>query len=351
MFSLPALLASPHPHPPGAPLGGVDPRSLAKKEYKFAAVAVPALRLPAGADAITDLLTSLSTGDDVLDGAVLATLRQPATGIPLTDDEEGSRRLALLAAVEVPAGIALVEIRLDVERPAGKFAPVTWARGTVAVHLNRDSMLDALIVLYADAAPEARAKHATSVSIWIGANGTELDKFGDWRTDLKAILAAHGYAAEINEQASRYKREIRSRLGSHPTPALVVMWNPHAYGAQDVLDAVQDDADVVTLDETDYHDMLVELRMFLGELTSPADLQGMHEVATAGETRYYIKHYGSAAGDVMIVVTDCEHGQWGSDNKRKAPRALKGIGNLEQRVPKDLHKCKLCSKNRWRARF
>jgi len=351
MFSLPALLASPHPHPPAAPLAGVEPRSFAKREYKFAAVAVPPVRLPADPEAISELLTSLSTGDDSLDGAVLAALRQPSVRIPLTDDGGGSRRLALLAAVDVPEGTVLVEIRLDVERPAGKFAPVTWARGMVRIHPTRDGMLDALVALYADAVPEARAKHATSVSIWIGAHGVELDKFGDWRTDLKAILAAHGYAAELNEQPSRHKREIRSRLGSQPTPALVVMWNPHAYGAQDLLDAVEDDAEVVTLDETDYQDMLVELRLFLGELTSPADVEGTHVVATVGETRYYIKHYGSATGDVMIVVTDCEHAQWGSDRKRKAPRALMGIGHLEERVPKELHKCKLCSKNRWRARF
>ena len=102
--------------------------------------------------------------------------------------------------------------------------------------------------------------------------------------------------------------------------------------------------------------MLVETRLALVQLglaepDTHAAIERARKAPADGEERFYVKVGGSKVGDMLIPVLDCGHGQWGSDARRKAPRAVMGVQHLEGASPRALHRCGKCAKHRWRARF
>ena len=121
-------------------------------------------------------------------------------------------------------------------------------------------------------------------------------------------------------------------------------------------EAVTADGEVICLASDTYPDVLAEARLTLVQLGLAEASNGVSDKNTrvlpaAGEERFYVKVGGGKAGDVFVSVPDCGHGQWGSDLRRKAPRAVMGVEQLEGMRPKVLFRCARCTKHRWRARF
>lgn len=344
MFALSRYLAAPCPASP-APAGPDEFRSRA---YRFVG-SHPDLRLPKDPSELAGLL-------DGPDGPVAhAVLDAPVERIALAD-HDGCRRAALVAAVTAGTGTVLASVRLVIRPGANKHQQPDLVSASLETAPGREAMIDLLAALWHAAHPTARAAAKAAQTVWLGTDPR--DPASSLPADAAAVGAAYGLDVEVVRDANRRAREVATRLSGEP-PDYVIVWTPHAAGTERALAAYEEateDGEVVRLTEIASADALLELRLHLDDLgladdpsTGPPD--PARTPPTAGEERFYVKRQGSAIGDVMEDTTDCDHGQWGGDCRRKAPRAYKGIAAGEGIAPKALFKCKKCSKNRWRARF
>lgn len=324
---------------------------VARAEYRFALKGTPSVRLP------KDVSSLSGSVEDGQVGEVLAVLTEPHFKVPLRA-AAGTRGVGLVARVagaEANVWIARVHVRPP-PRPHEQPEIVSFA---VEQAVGEESAAAAVERLWADADPAVFTSAAAASALWLGGDRAILGADGE--AQLRFVCASYGLAVEVVRDPVRHSRDVEERLADVP-PALVIVWSAHAAGAEPAVtryESVTVEGVVVRLDEFAFDDALVELRWQLQELDGP-DLQGADGSAApaetvvppeAGEERFYIKIGGSGVGDVMIEVLDCGHGQWGSDCRRKAPRALKGVVVLVGRQPVALFRCARCTKHRWRARF
>lgn len=352
MFALSGLLSDPRPLrevPSGA--DGPDLRDVASMEVRFPARGVNALRLPKDPSGVRP---AMSGGGR--DGALLWTALTDATvRIPLVE-QDGVRRAALLAAVD-PGGPPVLAAAVVAVRPgATRHAPAELASVGLRQADDIDAMLDMLAALHAEADPAARAAATGADAVWLGGN---LAQQQGALAAVQGAGACMGLRVEIVPDVHRRARQVGVRLAGAP-PEYLIVWRPQAHGAEPAVDAYRAasaEGEVVVLDEPALPDALLEFRYALVDL-GLADAEGppsddpAGEAPAAGEERFYVKTRGSKVGDVMASVADCGHGRWGSDVRRLAPRAWKGIAAGEGgAVPKALFRCALCKKHRWRARY
>lgn len=341
MFALSRYLAS--PCPPASTTA--DPSAFRSTAYRFVG-STPDLRLPKDPSALGRVLQG---EDGPIASAVLQT---PSGRVPLAD-ADGCRRAALVSAVGDGTAMALAAVTLTVRPGANKHQQPDLVDAALTTAAVRDAMVDLLAGVWTDALPEARAAWPGSSAVWLGTDPR--DPAGTLPALVAALGPAYGLDVEVVRDASRRARQIAVRLADHP-PDYVFVWARHAAGAERAVDAYEkatEEGEVIRLVETDPADALAELRLHLDDLglADPPTTGTGRTAPKAGEERFYVKGHGSAVGDVMIDVTDCGHGQWGSDCRRKAPRAAKGIAAGEGTAPAALFRCKKCTKHRWRARF
>ena len=173
---------------------------------------------------------------------------------------------------------------------------------------------------------------------------------------VRALGAVYGLDVEVVRDAHRRAREVAVRLADSP-PAYLLSWTPHATGCEAALaafEAASGEGQVIALVERNEADVLLELGLHLDDLglAEPApETTAVGDPPQPGEERFFIKGQGSRVGDVMITVLDCGHGHWGSDARRKAPRAYKGIWAQQGAPPTALFRCEKCTNHRWRARW
>lgn len=344
MFALSRYLASPCPPAPST----AEPSAFRSTTYRFVG-STPDLRLPKDPSALVRVLQ----GED---GPIASAVLQAPSGRVALADADGCRRAALVSAVSDGTAAALAAVTLRVRAGANKHRQPELVDAALTTAADRDAMVDLLAGVWTDALPEARAAWPGSSAVWLGTDPR--DPTGTLPALVAALGPAYGLDVEVVRDASRRAREVAVRLADRP-PDYVVVWAPHAAGAERAVDTYEkatEEGDVIRLVETDPADALVELRLHLDDLgladppTTGTAGTG-RTVPKAGEERFYVKGHGSAVGDVMVDVTDCGHGQWGSDCRRKAPRAAKGIAAGEGTTPAALFRCKKCTKHRWRARF
>lgn len=294
----------------------------------------------------------------VLDGAdgqvARAVLESPLGRVPLAE-VDGCRRAALVSAVRDGTNTVLAAVTLTVRAGKSRHEQPELVRVSLATATDPDAMIDLLALLWADALPEFRAACPGLSTVWLG--NDPRDPASTLPADIAAVGAAYGLDIEVVRNAPRMTRELAVRLGQRP-PDYVFVWAPHAAGTEQAVAAYEkatEEGEVFRIVEPDSQDALVELRLCLDELGLAAltsQTGGTDRTAPQpGEERFYVKRYGSAVGDVMVDVQDCGHNQWGSDCRRKAPRAAKGIAAGENATLKALFRCKRCTKHRWRARF
>jgi len=323
-------------------------RALARTEYRFPVAGVPPLRLPRDVSALHDTLSG-EHGD-----AALAVLLDPRFQVPLRG--EGTRRaVALLSVVRVRDRCGVCVVRLDVQAGKHKHQPPVIVECGVKAEFERDTIIDMIERVWLDADP--RILHSSSggrTAVWLGGDpGRETE---DALRRIGAVCAIFGLVVEVVQDAVRHVNQVKTRLGSSP-PDVVLVWRPHAYGAESAVAAYRRasaDGYVVELNEDSFDDALLELKWKLQELDEVDNrlvAVGSPDTPQPGEDRFYIKVRGSGGGDVMTEVADCGHGQWGSDTRRSAPRADKGLGATVGVRPKALYLCSKCKKHRWRARF
>lgn len=340
MFALREYLAAP------CPVVAADLTALRSRVYRFQG-SVPDLRLPKD----PSVLGAVLDGPDG-DAAWLA-LSAPQGRVPLVGPV-GLRRVALVAAVSEDAGVALACVVLTVVPPPGRHGQPQLAGATMSVERDRDGQVGMLAAVWAEADPAAHVAAGGEPAVWLGNDprnpGSAL------HDSVRALCAVHGLAVEVVRDAHRRSREVGVRLAQSP-PAYLLSWTPHAGGCEAALaafEAASEEGQVLGLVERDEADVLLELRLCLDDL-GLAEPAAEPEVAAdppgRGEERFFIKGKGSKIGDVMIVVPDCGHGHWGSDARRKAPRAYKGIWAQQGASPTALFRCKKCTKHRWRARW
>lgn len=320
-------------------------RALAHKEYRFPILGMPDIRLPKDVSALSQWLSGR-------DGAAgYAVLTSPTFLVPLRSDDE-VRRVALIAVINDEAGPTVVVARLGVASGTTRFAPRTISGCIVQLATGREAIANLLEQMWFESDPIVQSQGAHSVAVWLSP-GLSLP---DGERRVSAIGAVYGYQLEFFRDANRHVKQVRARLGS-PSPAAVIVWQPRGHGFDNALESYRGasaEGEVLELTELNFDDALLELRWALAELTSideSAVAVTDGGVPQPGDEKFYIKIGGSGVGDVMKEVTDCGHGQWGSDQRRKAPRADKGLGASVGRRPKTLYLCAICKKHRWRARF
>jgi hypothetical protein len=329
--------------------GTVDLRAL-PSEYRFPVAGVPALRLPKRPQKVAEALAAAGEQAPML----WSTLTGPVHRVPLTAPAD-ERRAALITGCRSDPGVAIVEARVAVRSGASRHGSSDLVEVSLAVAPNSDAAVDLLEVVWRDALPAARSAARGARLLWLGGDPGRSAAGGELR--VRGVCAAFGLRAEVVVDASRHLHQLSARVGSSP-PTFLAVWQPEAFGVEPVVRAFRaaSEGEVVTLTEPALEDALLELRWALADLGldgSPppeATAEG-RPVPVVGEERYYIKHHGTKTGDRMIEVADCGHGQWGSDQQRKAPRASKGIAGSVGVSPAQLFLCAKCTKNRWRARF
>lgn len=333
-------------------MDGPDLREIASLELRFPIKGVNALRLPKQTAAAGAFLAACGP-----DQALLWTaLTDPASRVPLAPAAiGGARRAAAVAAVEGPSGEVLAAAVLAVLPGASRHAPPELVSLELRQAADDDAMLDLLAWLWADADPAARAAAPGAAAVWLGGN---LSTAAGAETAVSGAGAAFGLVVEAVPDAHRRVRQVAVRLAEGP-PEYLMVWQPHAYGTEDAVQAYRSataEGEVIVLDEPALDDALLELRYALAEMgLAEAGGEPSPEAGRVppkpGEERFYVKGRGSKTGDVMIDVADCGHGKWGSDVRRLAPRAYKGIWHGEGVAPKSLYRCASCGKHRWRARY
>jgi len=328
------------------PCVSADPADFRGRVYRFPGSA-PDLRLPKDPCGLEGLLA----GPD--GGAAASALTTPQGRVPLCAPD-GLRRVALLAAVVEDLGVALVCVTLTVVPPTGRHGQPELADAVVEVARGRDHQVGLLCAVWADADPAARAAAGGSPALWLG--NDPRSPASPLLDSARALGAVYGLDVEVVRDAQRRSREVGVRLAQSP-PAYVLTWTPHAAGCEAALrafEAASEEGEVVMLVERGEADVLLELGLLL-------DDRGLAEPGPAavpagdppgpGAERFFIKGKGSKVGDVMIDVPDCGHGHWGSDARRRAPRAYKGIWAQQGAPPKALFRCEKCTTHRWRARW
>ena len=340
MFGLSGYLEA-----PCAPTAA-DLQVLKSRVYRFPG-SIPDLRLPKDPSGLAGLLAG-PEGE-----AAWSALHEPQGRVPLRAPE-GRRRVALVTAVAEAAGVVLARVTLSVVPPAGKHGQPKIADATVDVARNRDAQLTLLRTIWEEADPSARSASAGAPAVWLGNDPRK--PASPLLEAVRSLGAAYGLDVEVVRDARRRQREVAVRLAQSP-PAYVLTWTPHAVGCEAAVaafKAASEEGEVLALVEREEADVLLELGLLLDDLglaepspdgTPPVD------PPKPGEERVFIKGMGSKVGDVMITVPDCGHGQWGSDARRKAPRAYKGIWAQQGAAPTALFRCEKCSKHRWRARW
>lgn len=350
MFALSALVDA-AAAPSAVPYVGdaVDLRAL-PAEYRFPVAGVPALRLPKRPERVASALEAAGQQAPLLWSALTA----PVHRVPLTSPPD-ERHAALVAAVPGDDGIVVVEARLAVRSGPSRHSPPELVDLTLTVATDSEAAVDLLGALWRDSLAPARAAAAGPRLLWLGGDPNRAIPEGEMR--IRGLCAVFGLRAEVVVDASRHLQQVSARVGSNP-PAFLSVWQPEGFGVEPVVSAFRaaSEGEVVLLSEPALDDALLELRWALADLgldgSAPAEETEAERPAPAdGEERFYIKHHGSKTGDRMIEVKDCGHGQWGSDQQRKAPRASKGITGSVGRAPSALFLCSKCTKNRWRARF
>ena len=341
--------------------------ALRGREFRFAVPAVRAVHLPRDRQSLANLWKSIScppTGqpDPAWPIAVWTALMAPASCIPLIPRTGCGQEFAAVAVVEIPEGTAtLAIVRVGLAVGASKYTQPTIQHASAVVETDPATMAERLEHLFTDALPQARsvALRAGKRAVWLGGDRTVSSANPGWRERIAAAFAVMGLRVEIIEEPSRRIRSVETSLGSATAPGHLVIWQSMCHNAERLVrsfEAVIADGEVIRLSSETYPDILVEARqalMLLG-LAEPSNalrVKNSRGMPAAGEERFYVKVGGSKAGDVLVSVPDCGHGQWGSDLRRKAPRAVMGVEQLEGIRPKMLFRCERCSKHRWRARF
>ena len=339
------------------------------REFRFPVPAVPPVRLPRDAQSLANFwksVSSASVSSDESDPgwptAIWTALMAPVSRIPLVPSVGCSQEFAAVAVVKMVGSVpALVIVRVGMARGASRHAQPVIHHASAAVTADLDDMAGRLEDLFMDALPQARAEamRAASRAMWLGGDGTVNAAIPEWRKRVEAVCAVMGLRIEIVEEPARRVRSVETSLGSAVAPGHLIVWQPMCRGAERLISSFQNvsaDGEVIYLSEAACPDVLVETRLALLELglaepTDAATRERGSSTPAAGEERFYIKVGGSKVGDVLTSVPDCDHGQWGSDTRRKAPRALMGVEQLERIRPKALFLCGKCTKHRWRARF
>lgn len=268
--------------------------------------------------------------------------------------KDGRRRVALLAAVHEDATVALACVTLTVVPPAGRHGQPEVEGAVVDVARDRDDHVRLLCAVWADADPVARAAAGGAPAVWLGNDPHR--PASPLPDAVRALGAVYGLDVEVIRDVHRRLRKVAVRLAESP-PAYLLSWTPHASGcaaATAAYAAASQEGEVLALVEREETDVLLELRLHLEDLglAEPGrDPVPTTEPPGPGEERFFIKIRGSKVGDVMVDVPDCGHGHWGSDSRRPAPRAYKGIGAQQGAPPKALFRCEKCTKHRWRARW
>lgn len=350
MFALSALVDAAVPPSP-LPLAGdaIDLRDL-PAEYRFPVPGVPAIKLPKRPEQVTVALVDAGNAAPLLWTA----LTRPVHRIPL-GAHDGERRAALVTGCLEGDALVVVEARLAVRPGSSRHRPPELTSVAFATAHGNDEAVDLLERLWADADPSAHAAAAGPRALWLGGDPARAVAGGGHR--VGGVCAAFGLRAEIVVDAPRHVQQVVARIGNGP-PGYLILWRSQAHGVEPAVAAFRaaSEGEIIELAEPALDDALLELRWALADLGLdghlPSEAAPLDKPApAAGEERYYIKHHGSATGDRMIEVADCGHGQWGSDARRKAPRAYKGITAGVGVTLQALFRCAKCSKNRWRARF
>ena len=368
MFELSALRAAQVPalQPPNYS----DASSFAAlrgREFRIAVPAVRAAHLPRDRQSLANLWKSISCPpagqpDLAWPTAVWTTLMAPASCIPLTPRMDCGQEFAAVAVAEIPGGTAtLAIVRVGLAAGVPKYKQPTIQHASAVVETDPAAMVERLEQLFADALPQARsaALRGGKRAVWLGGDRTVSSASPGWRERIAAAFAVMGLRVEIVEEPSRHVRSIETSMGSAAAPGHLVIWQSMCHNVERLIrsfETVTADGEVIHLLSKTYPDILVEARLALLQLglaepSGAARVKNSRGILVAGEERFYVKVGGSKAGDALVSVPDCGHGQWGSDLRRKAPRAVMGVEQLEGIRPKMLFRCARCSKHRWRARF
>jgi hypothetical protein len=366
-FELSALRAASVPpvRPPDSPdsplLAG-----LAGREFRFAVPGAPAARLPRDSQATANLWKSISLppqhGEASWSSEVWTALMAPASRIPLTPPAGCGQEFAVVSVVEAAARLPVLAIvRIGLAARTGRYAHAVIDHASAAVESDPDAMAHRLEALFIEALPQARSQalRGAARALWLGGDRAVAAGCPVWRGQVEALCAVMGLRAEIVEEPARRVRSIRTALGDTATAGHLLVWQPKCRGAEQLVRSYRElcaDGEVVVLSEATFPGALAEARhalIGLG-LADPAIGEpsgSSRRPPVAGAERFYIKVGGSKAGDVLVPVADCGHGQWGGDARRKAPRAVMGLERLEGVRPRSLFRCARCTKHRWRARF
>jgi len=369
MFELSALRAAcvpaaRHPDDSNDPLLAC----LSGRDFRFAVPAVPAVRLPRDPQSLAKLWDAIARPpadhrqDAGWPGAVWTALTASASRVPLIVPAGCGQEFAALAVVETagqPSALSIVKVA--VAPGASRFSQPVIHQASAVVASELDVMAEHLEKLFVGAIPRARAESLRGAdhAMWIGGDSRVAAADAGWRDQVEAVCAVMGLRAEIIEEPGRRVRTVETALGAAAVPSHLLVWQRMCRGADRLITSYQNlapDGEIVILAEAAFPDALVEARLALIELglaervAAPMVDDG-HVAPTAGEERFYVKVRGCKAGDVLTLVPDCGHEQWGSDARRKAPRAAKGVELLEKVRPKALFRCAKCTKHRWRARF
>lgn len=338
---------------------------LAGRVFRFGVPAVPEARLPRDAESLAHLWKAISCpaasyADADWAAVVWTALTAPVSRVPLVPLDGCGQEFAALAVVEAAGRTPLLGIvRVAVSRRESKFARSMLLRASALVEADPDVMAERLEELFWDAAPQARSEALRSGcrAMWLGGGSACGD--GVWRGRVEAVCAVMGLRVEIVEEPARRIPTVEAALGGGPAPGYLLVWQPMCRGAERLISTfrkISPDGEVITLTEGAFPDVLVETRFALAQLglaePGPAATSGTDDRGPVpGEERFYVKVGGSKVGDLLTPVPDCRHERWGSDVRRKAPRALMGVERLEGVRPEALFLCGKCSSHRWRARF
>lgn len=367
MFDLRALHAAPAPAlrpPPDA-----DPSSLAElqgREFRFPMPGIPPARLPRDPQSLANLWKSVSIPESESWGtwwpsAIWTALMTPAARIPLVASDGCGQEFAAASVIDTGTQPLMAFVRIGLIQGASKYAQPAIHHSFAVVESDLVLMSARLEELFLDALPQARsvAMHGARRAVWIGGDNTVNATDPAWRGKIEAACAVSGLRAEIVEEPARRVRSVRSGLADGALPECLLVWQPKARGAESVVGFYQGltvEGEIVALPEPVFHDALDHARLALTELYPLRLGSGLHDRTARippapGQDRFYVKVGGSKVGDVLVPVSDCGHGQWGSDARRKAPRAAMGVEMLEGTRPRALFRCARCTKHRWRARF